>query len=89
MNTPDEREATALRLAEQLERRFLDVLNSMETWYAVPHVVAHASGALLGSVLRACVVLDPADLPFALDLLDKVRAHVAEAVTVGPGETRH
>jgi hypothetical protein len=78
----------ALALSSVLVLRLLEVLNAKpDAWHAGPAVVAHALGEVLGSVLTAALRLDASRLPWALALLDQVRAHVVAADA--PAEVRH
>lgn len=70
-----------LELSEQLQRQFLAILNS-GAWSLAPHIAAHALSELAGDVLRRLVREDAARLPWALDVVERVRQQVESAAVL-------
>lgn len=90
----DEAQGQVRARSQQLQLRFLEILNApADRWAEQPCIAAHAIAQTLGRVLAAIVTADGTRVPLAMDLLDYVRQHVTTAAAIAagptPGETRH
>jgi hypothetical protein len=82
-NEEERREAAALAVSDELQRRMFAVLNDPEVaqvWARAPHCSAHGIGNVLTHVLVVMAKTEPHDLQFGVRLIDQMRAALLHAV---------